>query len=102
MKWALIALSLTGCAISKPMYLPDGSQGFNISCDGSANSISKCFQKAGELCGSRGYDIVTREGEIIPYGYAGGGFNANQHAANGAYISQSGAYVNRSLMIKCR
>lgn len=101
-KGLLLVLTLTGCAFAQPMYLPDGSQGYNISCDGSANSIGKCFQKAGELCGQRGYDIVTREGEIIPYGASSGGFNANPYAANGAYVSQSGAFVNRSLMVRCR
>jgi hypothetical protein len=99
---ALLSLLLCGCAISKPMYMPDGKQGYSISCDGSMNSIGKCFEKAGELCGSRGYNIVTKEGEIVPYGYAGGGFNANQYAANGAYVSQSGAFVNRTLMVQCR
>jgi hypothetical protein len=102
MRIALLALLLGGCAFAQPMYLPDGSQGYNISCDGSANSIGKCFQKAGELCGARGYDIVTREGEIIPYGSSAGGVSANAYQAQGAYVSQSGAFVNRSLMVRCR
>lgn len=102
MRTALLALLLGGCAFAQPMYMPDGSQGYNISCDGAANSIGKCFQKAGELCGTGGYDIVTREGEIIPYGSSVGGFNANAYQAQGAYVSQSGAFVNRSLIVRCR
>jgi hypothetical protein len=44
---------------------------------------------------------VTREGEIIPYGSSVGSFNANAYQAQGAYVSQSGAFVNRSLMVRC-
>ena len=58
---------LAACAISREMYLPDGSVGYNIQCDGSANSMSNCFQKAGEICGSNGYILLNREGEAIPY-----------------------------------
>ena len=43
---------LVGCATSKEMYLPDGSKGHNISCDGSANSMGNCFQKAGDFWNS--------------------------------------------------
>ena len=53
-----ILVSSFGCAISKKTYLPDGSQGYSISCDGAAVGINVCFEKAGELCGSRGYDIL--------------------------------------------
>lgn len=102
MRYLLPALLLTGCAMSQPMYMPDGSQGYNISCDGSMNSMGNCFQKAGQLCGARGYDIITREGEIIPYGVSGGAFQADRYAANGGYVSQNGAFVNRSLMIRCK
>lgn len=96
------AVVLGGCAISKDMYLPDGSKGHNISCDGSANSISNCFQKAGELCGSNGYVLLNREGEAIPFGYGTGSASANAAGAQGAYVSQVGMFVNRSIFVKCK
>lgn len=99
-----LILGLGGCAISKDMYLPDGSKGHNISCDGSANSIANCFQKAGEICGAKGYVLLNREGEGIPFGYGTGSANANANAvsAQGAYVSQVGMFVNRSIFVKCK
>jgi hypothetical protein len=60
---ALLAI-LGGCTTSKEMYLHDGSRGYNISCDGVANSAENCFQKAGELCGSKGYEITNPQGSV--------------------------------------
>lgn len=97
-----LIVMLSGCAFSKDMYLSDGSKGHNISCDGSANSISNCFQKAGELCGSKGYTLLNREGEAIPFGYATGGASANAAGAQGAYVSQVGMMVTRSIFVKCK
>lgn len=97
-----LVLGLGGCAISKDMYLPDGSKGYNISCDGSANSISNCFQKAGDLCGEKGYVLLNREGEAIPFGYGTGSASANAVGAQGAYVNQVGMFVNRSIFVKCK
>jgi hypothetical protein len=96
---ALLLLSvLCACATSKEMYLPDGSKGYNISCDGSANSMGNCFQKAGELCGSRGYYILTREGEAVPFGSTVASANGDSFG----YVSQAGMMITRSLFIKCK
>ena len=65
-------LLLADCAMSKQTYLPDGRLGHSISCDGAAVGMNYCFEKAGELCQGRGYDLVSREGQIIPYGIASG------------------------------
>jgi hypothetical protein len=96
---ACLALTLTAvsalssCAISSKTYLPDGSEGYSISCDGSAVGINVCFEKAGELCGARGYELLNREGQIIP---AGTGVANNQ----GAFVNY-GAYNTKSIMIRC-
>jgi hypothetical protein len=28
--------------------------------------MNVCFEKAGELCKGRGYDLVSREGQVVP------------------------------------
>jgi hypothetical protein len=93
---------LGGCAFSQEIYLPDGSKGHNISCDGSANSMGNCFQKAGELCGAKGYYIVNREGQAIPFGTSVGSASVGPGGGSAGYISQSGMMVTRSLFIKCK
>jgi hypothetical protein len=61
---ALAALAIaSGCASSKPLYLPDGRQGHSIKCDGAALNWGLCYEKASELCQARGYDIVSKEGQ---------------------------------------
>jgi preprotein translocase subunit SecA len=32
--------------------------------------MNVCFEKAGELCKGRGYDLVSREGQVVPFGTA--------------------------------
>jgi hypothetical protein len=84
------ALLVAGCATSKTVYLPDGSKGHTVNCDGAALSWNMCYQKAGQLCKAAGYEIVARQGEETPTA------TATQY---GAF---SGAAVTRSLMIKCK
>jgi len=85
---------ISGCAMSKKTYLPDGSEGYSISCDGSAVGINVCFEKAGQICGSRGYDIINREGQVIPFGT--GSITNNQ-----AFVTY-GAFNTKSIMIRCK
>jgi hypothetical protein len=101
---AVVALltTLLGCAMSKEMYLPDGSKGHNISCDGSANGMGNCFQKAGELCGSKGYYVLNREGQAIPFGSSVGTANVGPGGGSAGYVTQTGMMVTRSLFIKCK
>ena len=49
---------LFSCASSTKIILPSGESGYNISCSGTAVSISKCIEKAGEVCPS-GYNVLS-------------------------------------------
>jgi len=49
-----------------------------LSCDGSAVGMNVCFEKAGELCKGRGYDLVSREGQVVPFGTA----SVNQYSGS--------------------
>ena len=61
MVMVLLAM-LGGCTTAKEIYLPNGSKGHDIRCDGLASRMENCFQKAGEICGSKGYDVVNPQG----------------------------------------
>jgi hypothetical protein len=53
---------LSGCgATSYEMYLQDGQKGHHVRC--AAGSWGACFEKAGAICGEKGYDIVERGSE---------------------------------------
>lgn len=84
---------LSACAIAKKTYLPDGSDGYSISCDGAAVGINVCFEKAGSLCGAGGYDLINREGQVVPYGVAS--------ASGGQAFVSYGSFNTKSIMIRC-
>lgn len=90
----ILILGLSACAIATQTYLPDGSQGYSISCDGAGVGINVCYEKAGELCGAGGYDLIDREGQIVPYGVA--------TASGGQAFISYGSFNTKSIMIHCR
>ena len=60
---AAAVLSLLGCATAKQTYTPDGRAGYTVDCSGDVLTWSYCYQKAGDLCGARGYDLLTMVGD---------------------------------------
>ncbi len=89
--YVLATISITSCAIANKTYLPDGTLGHSISCDGSAVGMNVCFEKAGEICGAKGYKLLNREGQVI---YSG----VYLHQQG---VSQFGAFNSKSILIKC-
>ena len=97
-----VTLALAGCVNSKQTYTADGSQGHVINCTpawtggivgqvaASSTSWGTCYEKAGEICGPAGYDIVQQVGENGAYGQGGGG---------GGFVSTTN---NRTLIVKCK
>ena len=52
------AIVLCACVTAKPVYGPDGQQAHAISCSESIGiDWSDCFERAGQICGTRGYKI---------------------------------------------
>src|SRR5262245_5657726 len=102
MRYLPLLLVLAGCASSQQMYTPDGQQGHTVSCspvwsggiiggiaDG-ATSWAQCYQKAGEICGERGYTILQQLGE--------GGARADV----GRYGGSARTTNNRMMVIQCK
>jgi hypothetical protein len=90
MRFILVAMLLAGCVQTKPIHLPDGRQGHSINCSGQDFSWNHCYEKAGEICQSRGYDIVNRESDQIS------SVAATQYGALG------GTKTSRTLLIACK
>lgn len=85
-----VCLSLSGCATASKTYTSDGREGFSISCSGSALSWGQCYEKAGDLCGARGYDVLEKSGD------QGSTISANQYGLYG------GSVMSRSVVIACK
>lgn len=50
---------LSGCASSLPITSPSGKKGHAIDC--SFSSIGDCYEKAGQMCGDKGYKIIDQK-----------------------------------------
>lgn len=104
-KLLIVLILLGGCATSSDMHLSDGSIGHNISCHGSANSVASCYQKAGELCGAKGYVVYGKDEQATPFMLG----TANQSASpymfaaphQNAFLG-AGMMVTRNLTVRCK
>lgn len=62
----LAAWLLTGCAAGvKQITTPDGKRGFVVTCDGSADDWSTCYNAAVSACGGK-YSILDRNESSTP------------------------------------
>lgn len=93
---------LQGCATSREIFLADGTKGHNINCSGAGMNYSNCLEKAGEICGARGYQILNQQGEVVPFSTAIREFGSTMRSPSIGYLVQSGSVITRNLFIKCK
>lgn len=86
---SLIIVLISGCATATKTFTSDGKQGYSINCSGTALNWGMCSEKAGTLCGAKGYTVLEKSGDI------GALLSGNQY---GLY---AGSVINRSMIIKC-
>ena len=55
-----IFLLLVGCgaAVNKT-YLQNGEEGYAIDCSSTTSAAVECYEKAGNVCGSKGYEVIN-------------------------------------------
>ena len=82
--------TLSGCATSSQVYTADGKRGHSINCSGSALNWGMCYEKAGEICGAKGYEVLQKSGD------QGTVVSGNQFGLYG------GSVMNRSMIIQCK
>lgn len=82
-------VALGGCVSARKVYTPTGTQGYSITCSGNGLDWGKCYEKAGELCGERGYEIIERTGD------QGAALAANRYGAYGSSTN------TRNMIIEC-
>jgi predicted alpha/beta hydrolase len=90
LKLLLLAACLTGCATASKTFTADGKEGYNINCSGSALNWGMCYEKAGELCGEKGYEILEKSGD------------RGTMVTFGQYGLMGGSVINRSMIVKCK
>src|SRR5262249_20194793 len=86
-----LAAPCSACASSSATYGPDGRPAYALNCSGLARSWAMCAEKAGDLCGTRGYDVIA----------AGGGTSGMIGTVTppGGF---AGPAIERSMLIQCK
>ena len=87
--WLILLVS--GCATSKQISGPNGEVLHSIDCSGYYNNIGTCLEKAGKICGSRGYDILI-----------GGSENHGTSMSSGQFGLFAAPMVSREIIIRCK
>jgi hypothetical protein len=87
---SLMAFFLFGCATARKTHTSDGKEGYILNCSGSASTWGKCYEKAGDICGAKGYEILEKIGETLT------------SSSSNIIEEHSGSDVNRNMIIKCK
>jgi len=62
--FALCFLLLCGCTNYRQTHLKSGEVGYDIKCsDFGSKSWNSCYVMAGDICGVRGYEVVSKVGD---------------------------------------
>ena len=85
-----LCLSVTACATSRETYTASGEKGHSINCSGMALNWGMCYEKAGEICGEKGFDVIA------------GGADQGAVITGGQFGLFGGTVMNRSMIIKCK
>lgn len=105
----LAALDLSGCVTARETYTPSGAQGFAVTCNGKLNSWDDCLAKAGDMCRERGYMVLEKNGEQLPFAFSSASatsdikaklFSYKEHDTANAFAA-SGIHEKRSMLVQC-
>ena len=55
---AVLLVVLSGCATSREIYTAEGKRAYSIECRALFDFSFDCFEKAQELCGAAGFDVL--------------------------------------------
>ena len=82
-------LLLAACATSEEIDIAEGHRGYSIDCSADHLNWSLCYEKAGEICGEKGFVILDKTGGtgVVIAGVQYGVYGESEQ--------------NRSMIIKC-
>ena len=87
---SLVAVTLTGCTAARKTYTSTGKEGYSINCSGTSSNWGRCYEKAGDMCGPRGYEVLEKIGENI------------SSSSSTIFEQHSGTDINRNMIVKCK
>ena len=87
---SVVILFIGGCATVKETYSQDGKKAYTLNCSGTARGWDKCYSSAGDLCGTRGYNIMQKSSEDMT------AIGGNAYSFGGAKTKE------RTMMVSCK
>ncbi len=81
---------ISGCATVKETYSQDGKKAYTLNCSGTARGWDKCYSSAGDLCGTKGYNIMQKSSEDLT------AIGGNAYSFGGAKTKE------RTMMVSCK
>ena len=91
-------LLLLGCcgvsAASSQIFTSEGKKGYSLNCSGKNRNWGHCYQKAGNICKERGYDVLEVTGES--------GTVTSVKSATGMSTATTDTVYNRIMIIQCK
>jgi hypothetical protein len=109
-----MGLLATGCVSTNETYTASGQKGHVISCTpgwtgGLVGSIANastnwgtCYQKAGEICGTKGYIVLTRSDEPTFAAHAAGYGYGDSSRVSAHYGASAATSRNRMMIVQCK
>jgi len=85
-----IAIIEAGCVTSRETYTADGRLGYSINSSGTARNWGNCLEKAGDICGERGYTVLEKSGD------------QGSVVTSGQLGLYGGSVMNRSMIVQCK
>lgn len=89
--------TISACGVSassSQTYTINGKQGYTINCSGAERNWGMCYERAGNKCQNKGYDIVDVSGEQ--------GTVSAVKSATGLSTSTTTTTYNRIMVIECK
>ncbi len=88
---------LSGCGVaasSMQIYTAEGKRGYSINCSGGDRNWGLCYQKAGNICKERGYEVLEVTGEA--------GTVTAVKSGTGMSTATTTTTHNRIMIIQCK
>lgn len=61
-----VPLVLAACSSGSQKYTPNDTDSFTVHCNQSSLRWNSCYEQADRVCGEKGYQIVSEDGDAMP------------------------------------
>lgn len=86
----LAVLAIAGCAATAKTEVKRGKKGLHINCSGLSSSWEKCYTRATNSCGPKGYKVIAKSGD------------GTEEPGDYPFGLNPAGYTSRSMIVICK